>query len=151
MSEVNFADLANTKVGDVEAPKALPPGHYAAIITGPMTERRAQSGNLGAQFPVKLVEALDDVDQEELAEIGGIPEKTYPLTFWLGANSLFILTNFGQAMGHSSDMNVVELIEALGQGGQEFVVSVSREQSEKDPERFYNNLDNAVARDAYQG
>lgn len=142
----SFADLANTKVGEVEPPKLIPTGHYEALFTKPAAETKSrQKGTLGAKFPLKLVAPTDDVDQEALAAMGGLPDKEYDFTFWLTPDSLFRLTDFGKAMGHSDELNVVELLEALGTSGDTFLVEVKHETDSRDPNKVFLRLDNPTA------
>jgi hypothetical protein len=143
MSELgNFADLANVRVGDVEPPKAIPPGHYKAIFTGLMKPHKAKSGNQAMRFPFKLIEAGDDVDPELLEAAGGLPDKEFSLDFWMSPDARYRFTDFGKAMGHSDDLNLIELAEALGTGGEPFMIECSLQDNEKDPSKPYTRFDN---------
>lgn len=138
----NFADLANVKVGDVEAPKPIPNGHYKAIFTGPYKPHKAKSGNQAMRFPFKLVEAGDDVDAEELAAAGGLPQKEFTHDFWMSPDARYRFTDFGKAMGHSDQLNLLELAEALGTSGDPFMIEARQEQNQNDPTKSYTRFDN---------
>lgn len=145
MSEVNFADLAQVRVGDVEPPKAIPDGHYQAIFTGPMTQHKAKSGNVAMRFPFKLVAPGDDVDAEALDAAGGLPEKSFNLDFWMSPDARYRFTDFGKALGASDDMNLIELAEWIIENNAPFLIQAKQEADSRDPEKFYTRFDNPTA------
>lgn len=145
MSEVNFADLAQVRVGDVEPPKAIPDGHYQAIFTGPMTQHKAKSGNVAMRFPFKLVAPGDDVDAEALEAAGGLPEKSFNLDFWMSPDARYRFTDFGKALGASDDMNLIELAEWIIENNAPFMIQAKQEADSRDPEKFYTRFDNPTA------
>lgn len=139
----SFSDLANIKVGDVEAPKPLPTGTYQAMFTGPMKEHKARSGNLAMRFPIKLIAATEDVDQEALQAAGGLPEKEYTIDFWMSENSRFRFTEFGKGQGASDQLNLVELAQWLvTEGNKPFLITCKHEADQQDASKMYMRLDN---------
>lgn len=148
MSLGSFADLANVKVADVEPPKTIPIGHYVAAFAGPMKEHKARSGNTAMRFPFILTEAGEDVDAEALAEAGGLPKddkgnaKQFALDFWMSPDARFRFTDFGKAMGHSDQLNLLELAEALATSGDQFLIEVKHETDAQDPKKVYTRFDN---------
>lgn len=126
----SFADLKNVKVGDVERPKPVPIGHYVSQFTGMMKEHKAKSKNLAMRFPFKLVAPADDVDQAELEAAGGIPDKEFALDFWMSPDARWRFTEFGKAMGHSDQLGLLELAEALATAGDPFLIEVYHEVGE---------------------
>jgi hypothetical protein len=143
---MNFSELAQVKVGEVEPPKCLPEGHYIAQITGPMKQHKAQSGNVAMRFPFKLVGAGDDVDAGQLETAGGLPDKEFNMDFWMSPDARFRFTDFGKAQGASDDLNLIELAEWLvGEGNKPFLIQNKPRQSQDNPELFYNNFDNPTA------
>lgn len=147
MSLGSFADLANVRVGDVERPKPLPVGHYVAQFAGPMTEHKAKSGNLAMRFPFVLVEAGEDVDADLLAEAGGLPTddkgspKKFTMDFWMSPDARFRFTDFGKAMGHSDQLNLLELAEALATSGDQFLIEAKHSPGKNEGD-VYVNFDN---------
>jgi hypothetical protein len=137
-----FADLANTKVGDVEPPKLIPIGHYEVQITGPFKEHKAKSGNTAARFPMKVIAPSDDVDAEALAEAGGLPTKEFNLDFWMSPEALFRFTNFAKAQGVSESANLIEALEEVGTNGTPFLMEAKHEPDSRDPEKVYLRWDN---------
>lgn len=137
-----FSDLANTKLGEVEPPKNVPTGHYQAIFTGMWKEHKAKSGNTAARFPMKLVAPGDDVDAEELSAAGGIPDKNYTFDFWMSPDALYRFTDFAKAMGHSDQLGLVEALEAVATSGDPFLIEVTHQPDQNNPEKVYMRFDN---------
>lgn len=72
---MNFNDVLNTKAGDVERPHNIPIGTYRFKVKKvPGTE--TLSSDKGSwdtlDFQLQLVEAEDDVDQDDLSKAGGL-------------------------------------------------------------------------------
>lgn len=73
---VNFDDILNAPVAQIEAPKPKPVGSYMAAVQG-MPNLREQSMKDGStakivSFNLKMVSAREDVDQTSLADAGEI-------------------------------------------------------------------------------
>jgi hypothetical protein len=142
----NFGELASVKANTVERPKALPEGHYIAQFSGPMTQHKAKSGNIAMRFPFKLLSAGEDVDQEEVAAAGGLPDKTYNLDFWMSPEARYRFTDFAcGAQGLSDDMSLIELAEQLLAEAKPFSIQNKPQQDENDPKIWYNRWDNPSA------
>lgn len=149
---LNWNDLANIRVGEVEPPKGIPDGHYSALIVGnAKIENKGQKKTLCATFPIRLNEPLSDVDEEAFAESDGFRKDGYELQFWLTPSSLYRFTEFGKAMGGSDDATVQELAEYLADCGEAFVVTVKHEASQKDPSRQFMRIDDPIPLSAFQG
>ena len=123
MSELgSFSELADVKGNEVERPKPLPQGHYSCLITGMWKENKAKSGNLSMRFPVKIVEALSDVDADELAEAGSKPlEREYTIDFWMSPDARWRFTEFCKAMDIDQSLNLLEMAEQLATCGEPFM------------------------------
>lgn len=146
---MNWGDLANTRVGEIEPPKSIPDGHYSALIVGSgKTDNVGQNKTLALTYPIRLNEPMEDVDKEAFAASDGFSDK-YELTFYLTPKSLYRFTEFGKAMGGSDDMNVQELAEFLATCGEEFVVTASTGTSKKG--REYLQIDDPIPLSAFQG
>lgn len=146
---LNWGDLANTRVGEVEPPKNIPIGHYSGVITGEAKiENVGQNKTLCATFPLRLDEPMSDVSSEDFAASDGFNKGGYELSFYLTPKSLFRFTEFGKGMGGSDDMNVQELAEFLATCGEALVVEVTEGTSRKG--RTYLNIDNPVPLSQYQ-
>jgi len=149
--KLNWNDLAETKVGEVERPPLRPIGHYVGVISGKAeTGESSKKGTLFATFPVQVNEALDDVDAEELTASGGVPFKG-ECTFWLSPKALWMFTEFAKGMGDSDEHNILESIEWLESCGEPIVFQGAHEPNEKNPERPYFKLQNPVPFSKFQG
>lgn len=144
---MNFSELGQVKANTVERPKPLPEGHYIAQFSGPMKEHKAaKSGNLAMRFPFKLVNATEDVDQDELAAAGGLPDKEFHIDFWMSPDARYRFTDFAcKAMGLSDDLNLIELAEKLIEENQPFSIQNKHRPSEQDPETVFNDWQNPAA------
>lgn len=70
---MNFAEVLNNKVADIERPPLIPVGTYEAIVSKIPNIETSQDGKWDfVIFPVKLVAPQDDVDQDALKEFGGV-------------------------------------------------------------------------------
>lgn len=149
---LNWNDLANTRVGEVEPPKGIPDGHYSAIITGAAkVDNVGQKKTLCATFPCRLNEPMSDVDAEAFAASDGFKKDGYELQFYLTPASLYRFTEFGKAMGGSDDMSVQELAEYLASCGNEFVVTAKQQQSKSNANRSFLVLDDPIPLSAFNG
>lgn len=145
MSDIDFSELANVKVGDVKPPVLIPIGHYRCQFSGQMKPHKAKSGNLAMRFPFKVVGATDDVDAEQLEAAGGIPDKEYYVDFWMSPDARFRFTDFGKGMGGDENMSLTELAEHIVTSGNVFIAEakhVPNQDADKPP---YLNWDNFVA------
>jgi len=72
---VNFAEALNTKAGDIERPPLVPVGHYRVLSEKvPALDSVADGKYDIVDFQLKVLEALEDVDADELAEFGSIAD-----------------------------------------------------------------------------
>lgn len=70
---VNFADVLDTRVGDIPEPKNLPQGTYIWNVYKAPRISQAKSGDWDiVEFPLKVVAAEGDVDPDELEEFGDV-------------------------------------------------------------------------------
>lgn len=80
---LSFEELSNTRIAEIEAPKPLPIGTYEfEIVSGDFREVESDSEKApiaNANFGVRAVEAMGDVDEDELAATDGAWESE---TLW---------------------------------------------------------------------
>lgn len=93
----NFANIldAPTSGSDWDRPPPLPRGSYVCMING-MPERGVSDKKQTPfiRFQLKFLQALDDVDTDELDSIGGLSDKTMPLTFFITDKSKYRFGEF---------------------------------------------------------
>lgn len=147
---LNWNDLADTKLGDVERPPLKPAGHYVALITGRAEQgSSSKKGTLFLKFPINVTEPTSDVDAEELANAGGCPFKSN-VTFYITPDAMWRFTEFAKAMGASDDSNILESAEWLAGCGEPFVVSARHEPNEQNPDQPFLRIDNPIAMSDWQ-
>lgn len=70
---VNFADALNTKAGSIERPPLIPVGTYIAIVSKMPSMESISDGKWDVlDFQLRLQQPQDDVDQDALADYGGL-------------------------------------------------------------------------------
>lgn len=94
-AQTSFESILDTPANDVERPKPLPAGTYDAVVKGlPEYGESSQKKTPFVRFTLGITSAGDDVDEDELAEIGGIADKTIKSTYYTTPDALFRLTDF---------------------------------------------------------
>lgn len=94
MVQESFESILDMPSSEVERPKPLPVGSYVGIVQSHKFDRSTKKGTEYVEFTIKLIEALDDVDQEKLGEQGGLGDKTLRATYYLTENSVWRLKDF---------------------------------------------------------
>lgn len=96
----NFASILDESPSEVKVPPPLSAGSYICIVQGqPEYGKAENTGTEFVQFTYRPISALDDVDQDELAEIGGIEGKTIKNKYWLTPDAVFMLDQFHEHCG----------------------------------------------------
>lgn len=146
---MNWDELANTTLDTVERPPTRPNGHYVAVITG-RGEQGASSkkGTLFIKFPVRVQEALEDVDADELSSAGGVPFNG-SITMYLTPNSLWRFSEFAKGLGISDGISVLDAAEQLATCGEPFVVE-GRQEEGRTAEDVFLRLDNPIPLSVWQ-
>lgn len=97
MSTADFKSILSHKVGSIEKPKPLPMGTYAAVVEAWETVESGQKKTPGVKVSFKLLQPSEDVDMDQLEEVGGLPAVTkrkIATTYWLTEDSLYRLKEF---------------------------------------------------------
>lgn len=78
----NLNSILDMPSSAVRFPK-LPVGSYVGVVQGmPRYDASTRKGTKFVEFQIKLFEACEDVDPDELEEFGLIADKQLPLTFY---------------------------------------------------------------------
>ena len=96
----NFSSILDEAPTEIDRPKPLPAGTYLCVIAGaPEYGKSSKKGTDFAQFTLKPMQAEDDVDEDELAEAGGVDGKTLRTTFYLTEDAVYRLDEFHEHCG----------------------------------------------------
>lgn len=83
MASPNFQSILDTPAESIEKPKPLPQGSYLCVVRGlPRLDKSTKKQTPFIEFTLQLSHAGEDVDQEELAAMGGVANKTLKATFY---------------------------------------------------------------------
>lgn len=130
-TKTSFSSVLDMPADSVERPKPLPVGSYVCIVQGqPRIDKSAKKGTEFSEFTLKLLEPLDDVDEDALKEYGGIKDKTTKVTFYHTENSIYRLKEFIEHCGVEIEEGV-SLRQLIGEvTGQQVVAHVAHEASD---------------------
>jgi len=107
----SFQDILSTPMSAVERPKPRPVGSYVGVVVGqPEIKKIGQKETLAAIFTIKLLAPGPDIDASQLADAGGIGERTVRLTQFLTQDALWRTKQFLEALGLEDTGTVGELL-----------------------------------------
>jgi hypothetical protein len=80
----NLSYILDRPATDFNFPPPMPAGSYHCVVVGlPELIESSEKKTPGYRFTLKPIAALDDVDQEELNDTGGLNGKTITHTAWI--------------------------------------------------------------------
>ncbi len=110
--QTTFESILDTPAADVERPKPLPAGTYDVVVKGLYEQgESSQKKTPFVRFTYSITAAGEDVDEDELAEMGGIADKTIRDTYYTTPDAMFRLTDVLENMG--IDLTDVTIRQAL--------------------------------------
>ena len=108
----SYTDILNRPAQEIEAPKPLPTGTYLAVVTGlPVQSNVGEKETPVYDFPIQIIQAMDDVDEDQIKEWSGKSGKELrganaPRSrFFLTEGAVFMLKDFINACGINTDTN----------------------------------------------
>lgn len=145
LAPANFEDILDQEMGDWEAPKPLPVGHYTFVIEGqPQFGKSQKKGTPFIELGCKPLSAADDVDEDDLKEAGGLEGKRQRLTFWFTESSKYMFQDFARdVLGLEVDGKAPRQVAAECVGCQ-FYGTVQHDTSD-DGQRKYANITDYTA------
>lgn len=100
MTNPNFSSILDEAPTEVNRPKPLPIGTYLCIVKGqPVYDKSSQKGTPYVEFTLAVIAAEDDVDEDELSEMGGFEGKTLRATYYTTDDAIYRLDEFHQHCG----------------------------------------------------
>jgi len=143
MTQANFAALLETNVDVIEKPKVMPMGTYAFKVLDHEFGESSQKKTPFVQFNCSPISALEDVDEELLAEIPKWQERKMRVTLYITDDSLFRLKDFLEHCGlDATDRTLAELIPEVT--GAMFNGFVKQQASQNDPSEFFAFIDKTM-------
>jgi hypothetical protein len=95
-----FAKLLDEAPTEVIRPKALPAGTYTCVVQGqPRYDKSSKKQTPFVEFTLRPIAAMEDVDADELEEMGGFDGKTIRATYYTTEDAIFRLDEFHEHCG----------------------------------------------------
>ena len=139
MTNPNFtAILQNAKLGEIEKPKPLPAGSYAALVKSiEQVETKGEKQTGYIRVNMEIVAPLGDVNEVDLEEFGNPSGKKIRTDFYITDDAIYRLQDF--ILEHIGlDMAGMSLEQAIPQMVNNQVgVKITQEISKKDPSVIY--------------
>ena len=108
----NFGALLDKPASDIERPKPLPQGSYHCIVKGlPRFDKSSKKFTEFVEFTLQPTAAGEDVDEEDLAAMGGIANKTIRATYYITEDALWRLKDFLSHCGIEEDGSLRNTID----------------------------------------
>lgn len=96
----NFASILDESPTEVNVPPPMPQGTYTCVIQGaPRYDKSAKKGTDFVEFTLRPISAGEDVDDEDLANAGGLEGKTLRATYYLTEDAIYRLDEFHEHCG----------------------------------------------------
>ena len=91
-----FSSILDTPSSEIERPKPMPVGQYVCVVQGqPRFDKSRLKQTDFVEFTMKFLETVDStVDDDALAVVGGIKDKTVKATYYLTDTALWRLKDF---------------------------------------------------------
>lgn len=91
----NFGAILDKPTAEVVAPPTYPPGSYIAVIAGlPKMDKSTKKQTEYVEFEMRPLQALEDVNEDDLKAFGPLGDGTLRLTFYLTEKSAYRLKEF---------------------------------------------------------
>ena len=140
----NFASILDEAPTEIDRPKPIPTGTYLCRVQGTLTyDKSSKKGTPFVQFTLKPISAEEDVDEEDLAEMGGLDNKTLRLTFYLTEDAVYRLDEFHEHCGidlSEERSRKMRNDDVIGQSFRGFV----KQKPSKDGTRMYSNIERTL-------
>lgn len=143
----NFSNILDTPSNEVERPKPMPQGTYLGVIFGlPRQDKSSKKQTEFVEFTYRFMEAGEDVDEEALADVGGLAEKTIKDTYYLTEASLWRLKDMLNNVGAGDDdMTLRARLEETQGKTVKFVV---KHEASQDGQSIFHRVDRTLAIEA---
>jgi hypothetical protein len=141
---VDFTSLLEKKTDDVEAPALLPAGSYLMTIAQYRTGESSKQKTPYVEFDLKIAQAMEVEDQEGLAKVRNLTDKTLKTQFYLSEDALFRLKDFLAKTGLPTEgRSFAEILSEVA--GAQIIGIVSHRVNPNNAEQIFAEVRNFVA------
>ncbi len=135
----NFDDILSRPASEVERPKPLPQGSYLCIVKGlPRHDKSSKKLTPFVEFTLQPTAAGEDVDEEDLAAMGGIANKTIRATYYKTEDALWRLTDFLEHCG--IDLEGKSISQAIDETPNCEVIAFIKHRASEDGQSIFAEL-----------
>ncbi len=141
MSSPNFASILDESPTEIIRPEPLPEGTYLAVVGMPRYDKSSKKKTDFVEFPLRLINAGPDVDDESLAQAlgdGKLNDKEMKITFYLTEDAKYRLDEFHRDCGVDIEVPASRRARNEACVNQEVRVHIKHSSSE-DGTRIYAN------------
>lgn len=146
MAAPSFSPILSMKGADIEKPRPLPVGTYLAVVQGqPKMDKSSKKQTPYVEFSMKLMQAMDDVDQDDLAHALTKPsgekvlltDKALRLTYYLTPDSAWRIKQFLKRDLQIEDADSKDIGQQVSEApGCQCIVTVKHRVSENGEDTF---------------
>ena len=147
MSGPNFASILDEEPTEIIRPEPLPVGTYTAVVGMPRYDKSSKKKTDFVEFPLKIIEAHDDVDDEALGQAlgdGKLSDKEMRITFYLTEDAAYRLDEFHEHCGVDIQTPAKRRVRNEAVVNQEVGIVVKHTASD-DGTRIYANIARTLA------
>ena len=131
-----FASVLDTPDEEIKEPQPFPVGSYVCLVKGlPEYDKSSQRQTPFARFNLQPLQAMDDVDQQALADMGGFGNRSIRATYYLTEDAAYRAKEFCDHCGVPSGGTLRHRLEQCQ--GQQVVVVLRHGMSDRTGKPFH--------------
>jgi hypothetical protein len=136
-----FASILDRPATEIERPKPLPPGTYRCLVKGlPRYDKSSKKQTEFVEFTLTPTAAESDVNEEDLAAMGGFQGKEIRATYYLTEDAAWRLKNFLEHCGFDIEDSEHTLREMCEQAAGSEVYATLKHRASQDGKSVFAEL-----------
>ncbi len=141
----NFSELADKPLDDVERSKPMPVGSYLCVVKGlPRDDKSTKKQTPYFEFTLQPIQAYEDVDTDQLEDMGGLEGKTIKATYYRTEDAMWRLKKFFEDCGIDTAGKTAR--QAVEETVNKQVIAVLKHEASQDGTAVFARLaDTAIA------
>ena len=140
MSTPNFASILEEAPTEIIRPPVLPIGTYLCTVGQWEPGESSKKKTPFIKFPLKPIAAMEDVDEEALAEAGGIDGRTLSTTFYITPDAVVMLDEFHANCGLDISQPLSRKLRNDEVVNSQVLAVVTHRVDEADPTRVFTEV-----------